>query len=164
LNASIEIVENCGDIDRIHFDRQIAVNLRSTLEILQVLVPPMADRGWGRVLAIGSVQQEFPHPQMMVYASTKAAQLNWMRNLARQFGSRGVTANNLAAGAIFTARYRAHMDRDKSERLIDRIPARRLGKPEDIVGAALLLCSDAGSYINGANLYVDGGLHIAGDV
>ena len=100
LNASIELPEDYRGITREHFDRQIAVNLRTTLELLQTLVPPMGERGWGRVVTIGSVQQVRPHPRMLVYAGTKAAQLNWARNLARQFGGQGVTANNLAPGAI----------------------------------------------------------------
>ena len=156
LNASIELPEAYEDISRAHFDRQIAVNLRTPLELLQSLVPPMAERGWGRVLTIGSVQQMRPHPKMMVYAGTKAAQWNWMRNLARQFGGKGVTVNNLAPGAILTARNRAQMAVEGAA-LVERIPAGRLGHPNDLRGAAALLCSDAGAYINGVNLYVDGG-------
>ncbi len=156
LNASIELPEDFRAITREHFDRQIAVNLRTTMELLQTLVPPMADRGWGRIVAIGSVQQDKPHPAMLVYAGTKAAQFNWVRSLARQFGGQGVTLNNLAPGAILTARNRAQMAVE-AEALVQRIPAGRLGRPEDLVGAAMLLCSDAGSYINGANLFVDGG-------
>lgn len=160
LNASIEIPESYVSISRDRFDRQIAVNLRSPLELLQDLVPPMSRRGWGRVVTIGSVQQVRPHPQMMVYAGTKAAQLNWAWNLARQFGGQGVTVNNLAPGAILTARNRVQMATE-GEALAQRIPAGRLGQPDDLVGAALLLCSDAGAYINGVNLYVDGGRVIA---
>lgn len=156
LNASIELPEAYEDISRAHFDQQIAVNLRTPLELLQSLVPPMAERGWGRVLTIGSVQQMRPHPKMMVYAGTKAAQWNWMRNLARQFGGKGVTVNNLAPGAILTARNRAQMALEGAA-LVERIPAGRLGHPHDLRGAAALLCSDAGGYINGVNLYVDGG-------
>ncbi|MCA3271651.1 MAG: SDR family oxidoreductase [Roseomonas sp.] len=156
LNASIELPEAYEDISRAHFDQQIAVNLRTPLELLQSLVPPMAERGWGRVLTIGSVQQMRPHPKMMVYAGTKAAQWNWMRNLARQFGGKGVTVNNLAPGAILTARNRDQMAVEGAA-LVERIPAGRLGHPQDLRGAAALLCSDAGAYINGVNLYVDGG-------
>lgn len=160
LNASIELPEMYQDITRARFDQQIAVNLRSPLELLQALVPAMGRRGWGRVVTIGSVQQVRPHPQMLVYAGTKAAQLNWAWNLARQFGGQGVTVNNLAPGAILTARNRAQMATE-GEALVQRIPAGRLGQPDDLAGAALLLCSDAGAYINGVNLYVDGGRSIA---
>ena len=156
LNASIELPEDFRTITRERFDRQIAVNLRTTMELLQDLVPAMADRGWGRVVTIGSVQQERPHPSMLVYAGTKAAQLNWALSLARQFGGQGVTVNNLAPGAILTARNRDQMATE-AEPLIQRIPAGRLGRPDDLVGAAMLLCSDAGRYINGVNLFVDGG-------
>jgi len=160
LNASIELPEPMAGISRERFDRQITVNLRTTLELLQTLVPPMAARGWGRIVTIGSVQQVRPHPQMLIYAGTKAAQLNWAQNLARQFGGQGVTVNNLAPGAILTARNRAQMATE-GEALVQRIPAGRLGRPEDLAGAALLLCSDAGAYINGADLYVDGGRAVA---
>ena len=156
LNASIELPEDFQSITRERFDRQIAVNLRTTLELLQALVPPMAERGWGRVVTIGSVQQERPHPAMFVYAGTKAAQFNWALSLARRFGGQGVTINNLAPGAILTARNRAQMAVE-GEALVQRIPTGRLGRPDDLAGAAMLLCSDAGSYINGANLFVDGG-------
>ena len=160
LNASIELPEDFRTVTRDHFDRQIAVNLRTTMELLQALLPPMAERGWGRVVTIGSVQQVLPHPAMLVYAGTKAAQYNWVMSLARQFGASGVTVNNLAPGAILTARNRTQMATE-GEALARRIPVGRLGTPDDLTGAALLLCSDAGRYINGANLYVDGGRNIS---
>lgn len=156
LNASIELPEDWREITRERFDAQVAVNLRTTLELLQALVPPMAERGWGRVVTIGSVQQIRPHPRMMIYAGTKAAQQNWTLGLARQYGGQGVTVNNLAPGAILTARNRDQMATEAAA-LIERIPAGRLGTPADLAGAALLLCSDAGAYINGVNLFVDGG-------
>lgn len=160
VNASIELPEDYRSIVRDHFDRQIAVNLRTTLELFQALIPPMAAHGWGRVVTIGSVQQVMPHPKMMVYAGTKAAQLNWAINLARQFGGQGITVNNLAPGAILTARNQAQMATE-GQALTARIPAGRLGTPDDLVGAALLLCSPAGAYINGVNLYVDGGRSVS---
>ncbi len=159
LNASIELPEDWRGISREHFDRQIAVNLRATLELLQALVPPMADRGWGRVLTIGSIQQIMPHPAMLVYAGTKAAQQTWALSLARQYSGNGVTVNNLAPGAILTARNRAQMATE-GETILRSVPAGRLGTPDDLTGAALLLCSDAGRYITGANLFADGGRHI----
>jgi glucose 1-dehydrogenase len=162
LNASIEILEDYDVVSTAHFDRQIAINLRAPLELLQALLPGMKQRGWGRILTIGSIQQLKPHPKMIVYAGTKSAQNNWVRNLARHVGGDGVTINNLAPGTIWTARndervsvpeYRHEMER--------RIPLGRVGTPEDLVGAAMLLCSGAGSYINGADLFVDGGMNVA---
>ena len=162
LNASIELLENYDAISQEHFDRQIAINLRAPLELLQSLLPPMTARGWGRILAIGSIQQLRPHPKMLVYAGTKSAQLNWVRSLARQVGGKGVTVNNLAPGAILTARNGDRLADPAIRRQVEqRIPAGRLGTPNDLVGAALLLCSDAGAYINGADLSVDGGLGVA---
>ena len=120
----------------------------------------MAEREWGRVLTIGSIQQIKPSPSMFVYAASKSAQLNFAINLARHFGRHGVTVNNIAPGVIATARNRAQVEANGAE-MVTRIPAGRLGRPADIAGAALLLCSDAGSYINGADLFVDGGRAIA---
>jgi len=161
LNASIELLEPPESISTERFDRQIAINLRAPLELLQAFLPGMKQRGWGRIVAIGSVQQVKPHPEMLIYAGTKAAQLNWVRNLARHIGPCGVTVNNLAPGAIWTARNDQFLSdpgfRDQMER---RIPLGRVGCPDDLVGAAMLLCSDAGRYINGADILVDGGMSV----
>ena len=156
LNASIEILQPVGAIDRAAYDRQMDINVWSTLALLQALVPGMAERGWGRVVTVGSVQQISPAAEMMVYAGYKALQHNWAINLARQFTRQGVTVNNLAPGLIATAR-NADQIAARGAQMTARIPAGRMGRPDDLVGAALLLCSDAGDYISGANLYVDGG-------
>ena len=160
LNASIELVEELEEITQEHFDRQVNVNLRASFELLQALVPKMAAHGWGRVLTIGSVQQLRPSPRMFVYAGSKAMQNNWARNLARIYGKQGVTVNNLAPGAIATARNAGQLASNRAA-LENRIPVGRVGRPDDLTGAAMLLCSEAGSYINGADFFVDGGLSIA---
>jgi len=161
LNASIELPEDFRQIDRARFDLRIAINLAAPLRLIQRLAPPMEAKGWGRILAIGSVQQLRSHTDMLVYSGTKSAQLNWVRGLARQLGPRGVTVNNLAPGAIETARnVNQFADPTMRAAFEAHVPARRLGRPDDLVGAALLLCSDAGRYINGADLFVDGGLQL----
>jgi len=160
LNASIEILQPVGGIDRAAYERQMEINVWSTLALLQALVPPMGARGWGRVVTIGSVQQISPAAEMMVYAGYKALQHNWAINLARQFTCQGVTVNNLAPGLIATAR-NAEQIAARGEQMKARVPAGRLGRPDDLVGAALLLCSDAGEYISGANVFVDGGRSVS---
>jgi glucose 1-dehydrogenase len=162
INASIEFITPYDQITPEAFARQVDTNLRSTMELVQAAVPAMQAQRWGRVVAIGSIQQAKPHPGMFVYAATKAAQLNMMRNLARQAAGSGVTFNNLAPGAIATPRNAGQLaDAARKAQVLAQIPVGRLGTPEDLVGAAILLCSDAGSYINGADLFVDGGFHVS---
>jgi NAD(P)-dependent dehydrogenase (short-subunit alcohol dehydrogenase family) len=162
LNAGLEIRKPWTEVKAADFEQGTRVNILANVRLLQLVVPPMQERGWGRVLSIGSIQQQRPHLDALVYASAKAAMLHVVRNLARHAAPHGVTINNLAPGAIRTptndARYQ---DQAFRERVIRKIPAAREGRPDDLVGAALLLCSDAGAYITGADLLVDGGWNIA---
>jgi len=121
----------------------------------------MVNRKWGRILAIGSVQQVKPHPMTLVYAATKAAQMNMVRSLAKQYAVHGITINNLAPGFIATDRNAEKMaDKEYMAQVRTRIPSETIGESEDCVGAVLLLCSEAGRYITGINLIVDGGMHL----
>jgi NAD(P)-dependent dehydrogenase (short-subunit alcohol dehydrogenase family) len=121
----------------------------------------MAERGWGRVLTVGSVQQVRPSPTLAVYAALKSAQANLAINLAKQYAGRGVTVNNLAPGLIDTDRNDdIKGDAEGYAAILARIPAGQAGTPEDCAWPALLLCSDAGRYVTGADLMVDGGLHL----
>ena len=158
LNASIQINEAWQKITAEQFDQQINVNLRASLLLMQLAIGPMQERKWGRVLAIGSVQQIKPAPQMCVYAASKCAQMSLVRNIARQVASDGVTVNNLSPGVVDTER-NAHVMADAQNRahVMKRIPVGFVGQPQDCAGAALLLCSDAGRYITGADVLVDGG-------
>lgn len=159
LCASVQFRRPWTQITPDEFSRQIDVNLRATLILLQRLVPPMQSRKWGRVVAMGSVQQVKPSKEMLVYAGTKAAQASWMRNLATQVASDGVTVNNVAPGFIETPRNRDVLAQPAMREVIAAmVPVHRLGVADDCAGTVLLLCSDAGSYINGADIAVDGGL------
>jgi glucose 1-dehydrogenase len=161
LNASVQHYRDCFDANRDEFDQQIRVNLRSSLELIQRYAPAMSDRGWGRVVAVGSVQQYRTSPRLIPYGAAKAAQEHLIRNFARQVSHRGVTFNNLSPGLIETDRTDAVMkDPEKLKLWTDRIPAQRVGQSDDCVGAVLLLCSDAGSYITGIDLPIDGGLRL----
>lgn len=158
LNASMELRGDWRAATATELDLQLAVNLRSSMILLQRLVPPMLDRRYGRILSIGSIQEERPNPDLMIYAASKAAQANIMRNLARRHGGEGVTFNTLAPGAIATDRNAAVLaDETRRARVVAQIPAGRLGTVSDCVPTALLLCSEAAGYINGATIAVDGG-------
>jgi NAD(P)-dependent dehydrogenase (short-subunit alcohol dehydrogenase family) len=135
----------------------------SMIEILQVLLPPMAERGWGRVVAIGSVQQVRQNPAVAVYAAMKSATANLVENLARLYGPAGVTLNTVAPGLIATDSTAPQLGQPETVAAsLDEIPLRVIGQPEDCVGPVVLLCSEAGRYITGATLFVDGGMHLPG--
>lgn len=158
LCASVQYNALYPDISRVQFDQQVNLNFRASLELMQLAVPPMAERGWGRVLTVGSIQQARPHREMAVYAALKSAQYNLCMLIAREHASQGVTANNIAPGFIDTDRNQTVRDDPALwEQMVERIPVKRAGLPRDIVGAALLLCSDAGSFISGTNLDIAGG-------
>ncbi len=161
LNASVEIRERYDLITPVALQQQVAVNLAATQALVSGLVPDMAARGWGRVLAIGSVQEVKEHPDMLIYAGLKAAQTSMMRNLARQLAARGVTCNILAPGAIETDRNAGVLaDPVYRQQVCSRIPMGAIGSPKDCIGAALFLCSDVSRYVTGVRLLVDGGMHL----
>ncbi len=159
LNASIQIQKKWTEFTTADLAAQYAVNYRASFELLQRAAPAMLERGWGRILTIGSVQEARPHPEMLVYSSLKHAQTGLALGLAKELAPGGVTINNFAPGVIETDRNAAALSNpDYAEKLRAAIPAGYCGAPSDCAGAALLLCSDAGRYITGQNLFVDGGL------
>jgi len=161
LNAAIQERRLLADIDYDLFLRHAHANFWSALQLIQVTVPAMKERGWGRIVAIGSVQQVRPNPNLLIYAGLKSALSNVMRGLSKSYAGSGVTANCLAPGLIDTDRNdELKSDPTLYRSILDRIPAGYVGVSNDCVGAALLLCSDAGRYITGIDLLVDGGMHI----
>jgi NAD(P)-dependent dehydrogenase (short-subunit alcohol dehydrogenase family) len=161
LNASIEIRKDWLSVTPDDMRAQHEVDLRATLQLLQATVPAMRARGWGRVVALGSVQEHRANLLHLVYAGLKAAQTTMILTLARTQGDRGVTFNVLQPGAIATDRNAAVLaDPGYRAEVVARIPARRLGAPADLVGAAMLLCGESGGYVNGATLPVDGGMRL----
>ncbi|WP_309086197.1 SDR family NAD(P)-dependent oxidoreductase [Chelativorans sp.] len=160
-NAAIERRGSWKEIDVAHIEAHLAANFTSLLLLAQALVPEMSARGWGRVVAIGSVLARRPRAETVVYAALKSAQLTAVRALAREVAGTGVTMNVVSPGAIETER-NAHLYADASfRRAVEaKIPVGRAGRPGDCVGPVLLLCSDAGGYITGADIPVDGGWSI----
>jgi NAD(P)-dependent dehydrogenase (short-subunit alcohol dehydrogenase family) len=160
-NASIQIRRPWTEITRAEFEQQVTVNWRATWELIQLVMPAMIERRWGRVVTVGSVQQHVPHREMLIYGATKAAQFHMVQNLAKIVAPHGVTVNNLAPGVIETERNAAVLaDAARRERVRQAIPTGVIGQPEDCVGAALLLCSAAGRYMTGTNIVVDGGMSL----
>ena len=160
--ASVQQREAFVDISDVERERQTRINFHATVELMQAAVRGMQARGWGRILTIGSINQTRPDPELAIYAALKSAQHNLSINLARQLAADGVTVNNLSPGLIATARNAWRRVDAERWRAIEANanPMRRAGLPREMAGAALLLCSEAGSFITGADLQATGGAHL----
>ncbi len=162
LCASVQQREAFADISVTERERQTRINFDATVELLQAVVPGMQSRGWGRILTIGSINQTRPEPELAIYAALKSAQHNLGINLARQLAPHGVTVNNLSPGLVATARNSwRRVDAAQWQNIErDANPMGRAGTPDEMAGAALLLCSEAGRFITGADLQATGGAHL----
>lgn len=135
------------------------INLEASVEILQAALPGMRSRGWGRVISIGSVNQVRPEAELGVYAALKAAHHNLIVNAAKDCAADAVTLNTISPGLITTPRNAWRREDRDGWRQIEKNanPMRRAGLPEEVAQLALLLASDAGAFITGADIPVDGG-------
>jgi len=113
LNASVQIPMKWYEIDTASFEKQINVNLKSTLLLMQKFYPYMKGRRYGRIVTIGSVQQYKPHIDMAVYAATKSAVMNLVTNIASQVADEGITVNNISPGVINTPRNAVTLSNEK---------------------------------------------------
>ena len=162
VNASVQIRRPWLEVSPDEALLQMQVNFHASLQLIQAAVPAMRLQGWGRIVTVGSVQEQRPHPDMIVYAASKSALENLVRSLAKQIGPDGITINNLCPGVFATDRNAEVLANESyAEQVRARIPVRDFAEPEDAAGAALLLCSDAGRYITGTTLCVDGGMSVA---
>ena len=113
-------------------------------------------------MTLGSCNQYKQHPELSIYAVTKAAQMKMVQNFAPYLAPYGVTINNVAPGAIATPRNAAIVEDDALRAAVEKkIPCGRFGTVEDVAPAVLLLCSNEGAYITGTDLVIDGGLSLS---
>lgn len=161
LNASVQYKELWQEITDETFDKQFDVNVKSTLKLMQAYYPAMKEKGFGRIVTIGSVNQYRQHPELSVYSATKCAVMKLVEVIAKQVAPFGVTVNNVSPGAIATPRNESvYNDEEKRKAVEACIPMGRFGTPEDCVGAVLMLCGDQGAYITGVDINIDGGMKL----
>lgn len=161
LNASIQYKRLWDKYSDEEFESQIDCNLKSTYYMIKKYAPYMQEQNWGRIVTIGSVNEYNNHPELSVYGVTKAAQKKLVENIAPYLAPYGVTVNNIAPGAINTPRNtKALSDESFAKKIIANIPVGYIGEPEDISAAVLLMCSNEGRYITGAELVIDGGMRL----
>ena len=161
LNASVQYKELWQEITDETFDKQFDVNVKSTLKLMQAYYPAMKEKGFGRIVTIGSVNQYRQHPELSVYSATKCAVMKLVEVIAKQVAPFGVTVNNVSPGAIATPRNESvYNDEEKRKAVEHAIPMGRFGTSEDCVGAVLMLCSEQGAYITGTDIVIDGGMKL----
>ena len=161
LNASIQYKRAWDAFTEEEFDAQMNCNLRASYFLMKKYAEGMKRRGFGRIVTLGSCNQYNQHPELSLYAATKAAQFKMVKNFAPALAPFGVTVNNIAPGAIATPRNAEIVEDDKKRAAVEeKIPCGRFGTPEDIAPAVLLLCSEEGAYITGSELVIDGGLSL----
>ena len=161
LNASLQYRNKWQNITVEECNNQLNCNFVSSMLLIQAAVPAMKKKRWGRIITIGSVQEIKPHPDMLIYSASKAAQTNMMQSLSLQLAKDGITVNNIAPGVIYTDRnLEALSDPVYAKEVTDSIPVGFYGIPEDCVGMVKLLCSEDGRYITGQNIFIDGGKSI----
>lgn len=161
LNASIQYRIPWQELTTKDCFEQLNCNYISSLLLIQGVVPYMKKQGWGRIITVGSVQEAKPHPDMLVYSSSKAAQTNMMHSLSLQLAKDNITVNNVAPGVIYTDRnIEALSDEEYAKKVAASIPVGFYGNPEDCTGIFSYLCSEESRYVTGQSIYVDGGKSI----
>jgi 3-oxoacyl-[acyl-carrier protein] reductase len=139
------------------WDQVIAINLTATFRLARAAVKGMMRRRFGRVIAITSIVGITGNPGQGNYTAAKAGLIGMIKTLGAEYAKRGVTANCIAPGFIATPMTDKLNDKQR-EAILSKVPAARLGGPEDIAAAAVYLASDEAAYVTGQTLHINGGM------
>jgi NAD(P)-dependent dehydrogenase (short-subunit alcohol dehydrogenase family) len=145
------------DITEEEFDKIINVNLKGLILGCQVFGRHMVDQKSGSIINLGSASGLNPLSRVFTYSASKAAVHNLSKNLAREWATSGVRVNVLVPGFFPAEQNRKILNPERVAQIMGKTPMKRFGESNELVGAALLLASDAGSFITGTELVVDGG-------
>jgi NAD(P)-dependent dehydrogenase (short-subunit alcohol dehydrogenase family) len=153
------------DVSDSEMEGIVAVNQLAVVRACQEFGHYFVDRakatGEGAsIITVGSVSGLTPLSRVFTYSMTKAAVHNLTKNLAREWGPLGIRCNVVVPGFFPAQQNRAVIDEERADQITAHTPARRFGVPEDLVGVTLLLASDAGRFVTGAELVVDGGFTV----
>ncbi len=148
------------DITEEEFDKIISVNLKGLMLACQIFGKHMVKRGSGSIINIGSASGLNPLSRVFTYSASKAAVHNLSKNLAREWATKGVRVNILVPGFFPAEQNRKVLSPDRVASIMAKTPMKRFGQAHELIGAALLLASDAGSFITGTELVVDGGFDV----
>ena len=158
-NAGINHRSPLSDFSTERFNHVLRTNLNGPFVLSRECAKGMAQRGWGRIVNVGSIMGEIGRNGMHAYVASKHGVHGLTKCLAAELGGSGVTCNALAPGYIGTD-LTSKLQRDPSfnAQITSRTPVGRWGTPREMAGPAVFLCSDAASYVNGVSLVADGGM------
>ena len=156
-NAGSNAPQPIDQIKDADWDRIIELNLNSVMVLTRALVPQMKARKWGRIIHISSILGFISKGGRNSYSATKRAVIGLAQASAIDLGHDGITVNCIAPGPFLTDLPMSVLTKAQQDEFAERTAMGRWGKPEELVGPVLLLASDAGSYITGTTLLVDGG-------
>jgi NAD(P)-dependent dehydrogenase (short-subunit alcohol dehydrogenase family) len=156
-NAGMNAPQPIDQVTDETWDRVVEVNLTSVMGLTREIVPQMKARGWGRVVHISSIMGQVSKEGRNVYSATKSALLGLARASALDLGPFGVTVNCIAPGPFLTDMPMSVLSDAEKQVFAQRTALGRWGQPRELVGPVLMLCSEAGSYVTGQVIFVDGG-------
>lgn len=156
-NAGWNITQAIDEIRDEDWEYLVELNLNNVMRLTRALVPGMKERGWGRVIHISSIMALGSTPTRNAYSATKSALLGLANASALDLGAHGITVNCIAPGPIATEMPMSILSKEQQDHLAAKTALGRWARPDELAGPALMLASDAGSYITGTCLVVDGG-------
>ncbi len=156
-NAGTNVPQTIDTITDEDWDRVMEINLNSIMVLTRALVPQMKERKWGRIIHISSIMGIVSKSGRNGYSATKSALIGFAKASALDLGTFNITVNCLAPGPFLTDLPGKLLSAEEKANFASMTALNRWGDPKELVGPALLLASDAGSYITGETLVVDGG-------
>jgi gluconate 5-dehydrogenase len=158
-NAGIQHRKPLVEFTSAEWRKVIETNLTSAFVIGREAAKRMISRKRGKIINIGSLGSELARPTIAPYTTAKGGIRNLTRAMAVEWAQHGIQANAIGPGYMLTDMNQALVDNpDFNTWLMSRIPSKRWGRPDELVGAAIFLASEASTYVNGQTIYVDGGM------
>jgi gluconate 5-dehydrogenase len=158
-NAGIQMRKPLVEFSSADWRKVIETNLTSAFIIGREAAKRMLQRRRGKIINIASLASELARPTIAPYTAAKAGIKNLTKSMAVEWAASGIQANAIGPGYMLTDMNQALMsNQDFNNWLMSRVPAKRWGNPDELVGAAIFLASSASNYVNGQTVYVDGGM------
>jgi NAD(P)-dependent dehydrogenase (short-subunit alcohol dehydrogenase family) len=156
-NAGSNVPQTVEEMTDAQWDEIVELNLSSCMSLSRALIPQMKSRKWGRIIHISSVMGFVSKPGRGAYSATKSGLIGLSRAMALELGPYNITVNCIAPGPFLTDLPMSVLSKAEQEAFAERTALGRWGNPRELAGPALFLASEAGSYVTGTTLTVDGG-------